>query len=84
MTLSRILIYVALIAGLACILVAAPKASRAEMQRYEINQYRIDGSRLDFSIGQFPSYENCMHEIKFVKVRDKGIRLQCDPVKVRR
>lgn len=61
-------------------------AERTVDGEYEINftragrDYRVGSPNLGFVAGPYESREVCRHAIQFVKVRESGLRLRCDPV----
>lgn len=85
---SNLLLAIAL--GLALVASDAFGAERTVDGAYEINftragrDYRIDQPNLGFVAGPYESREVCRHAILFVKVRESGVRLRCDPVEAAR
>jgi hypothetical protein len=85
---SNLLLAIAL--GLVLVASDAFGVERTIDGAYEINftragrDYRVDQPNLGFVAGPYESREICRHAIQFVKVRQSGLRLRCDPVETAR
>lgn len=58
----------------------ARPAERTIPGEYEINIYKPPGSIIALKNGRHESREACKHAILFVKIKESGVRLRCDPV----